>query len=233
MDSISFEINDLVMVEFRDEKWPGAFPSRVEDKSREKAVLAWPVDNGMRVPITQADRLLLTFVQPDAIYRVEVIVENTRREPLPMVEVAFTGKVERVQRREYVRISAMLPVEMAISPEEGDKAKNRLISSFRTNTIDVSGNGIAIHHKLAIPVKTLYDAKLTIPGQPPPLELQAMVVRCTAVQDAQQEWIHRIGFMFVSLAENQRSRLVRHIFDLQRKAMQKGILLQGINKRYQ
>jgi c-di-GMP-binding flagellar brake protein YcgR len=222
MNSIAFEINDLVMVRFQDEKWPGAFPSRVEDKSAGKAVLSWPADGGTRVPVSKRDRLFLSFIRADAVYRVEGIVEGTWNEPLPAIEVALSGQIERIQRREYVRVHALLPVEMTLSATGGDGAEISAIGSFSTNTIDVSGSGMALQHKQTIPLGTLFEARLSIPGQPPPLNLLAMVVRSTTIRDAQQQKIHRLGWTFVSLAENLRSRLVRYVFEMQRKSMQHG-----------
>lgn len=126
--------------------------------------------------------------------------------------------MERIQRREYVRVQTFLPVEMTLTTpiEEG---QDHAIAFFHTNTLDISAGGMAIQHKLIIPHGALYDVKLTVPRILPPLQLLAKVVRSSSQKDAYNVKFYRFGLMFLSVTEGTRARLVKYVFDVQRKNM--------------
>jgi c-di-GMP-binding flagellar brake protein YcgR len=195
-----------------------AYPSRVEDRSEELVLLSWPTDGGARIPIRREDRLFVSFTRPDAVYGLESVVKKIQTEPIPLVGVLLTGEIQRIQRREYARVQALLPVEMTMaSPLAEEEAAK--VGRIRTNTLDISGGGMAIQNRHLIPTGTLYDVRLSIPGQPPPLKILAKVVRNVPLTDAHDERIHKYGLMFISLNEATRSRLVKYVFDVQRKSM--------------
>lgn len=212
------EVNDLVMVRSLEDSSHRAYPSRVEDRSEELAYLAWPTDGGARIPLRREDRLFVSFTRPDAVYGLESVVAKVQTEPIPLVGILLTGEIQRIQRREYARVQALLPVEMTqAAPIEGEDAV--AILDIQTNTLDISGGGMAILNRHLIPLGTLYDARLSIPGQPPPLKLLAKVVRSVPLKDAHNQRIYKYGLMFISINEGIRSRLVKYVFDVQRKSM--------------
>jgi c-di-GMP-binding flagellar brake protein YcgR len=212
------EVNDLVMVRSLEDSSARAYPSRVEDRSEDKALLAWPTDGGVRIPIHKEDRLFVSFTRPDAVYGLETLVEKVLAEPIPLVGILLTGETQRIQRREYARVQALLPVEM-IQASPIEEEDTGAIGHIHTNTLDISGGGMAIQHRQVISTGTLYDVRLSIPGQPPPLKMLAKVVRSTMLRDAHNKKIYKYGLMFISITEGILSRLVKYVFDVQRKSM--------------
>src|SRR5206468_12328859 len=118
-----------------------AYSSRVEDTVGQKVSIAWPTDSGMRIPFHANERLFLTYQRKDAIYGVKVLVEQTIHSPIPLLVVRPISETERIQRREFVRIAAMIAVELT---EKQDPQGNQEVTVIRANTIDLSGGGFSI-----------------------------------------------------------------------------------------
>ena len=106
----SIEVNELVQVSFPDDKPARTFSSRVEDVKENDFYLSWPTDAGNRVPLHAGESLQLSFTREDAIYGLQVKVEKTITQPIPMVVVQVSTPIQRTQRRENVRVRALLPV---------------------------------------------------------------------------------------------------------------------------
>jgi c-di-GMP-binding flagellar brake protein YcgR len=216
----ALEVNDLIMVRPQADSLSRAYPSRVEDLQGENVTLAWPSDGGVRVSFRIEESVYLSYTRTDAVYGIQGIVKRTVTEPMALIQVHLVGQVERIQRREYVRVQAILPVEMILSStvEEGLAPS---ITKISTKTIDLSAGGMAIHHKAVIPHGTLFDVQLNLPGSSSSLRLLAKVVRDSVFRDAYNEKMHRYGLMFLSVPEGTRSRLVKYVFDAQLKHMRR------------
>jgi c-di-GMP-binding flagellar brake protein YcgR len=212
------QVNDLIMIRSSADSSERSYPSRIEDLRENIVTLSWPTDGGIRIAIRANEILHLSYARSDAVYGRQVSVLKVIPEPIPVISVALTGPVERVQRREYVRVQAVLPVEMTLTTplEEGQDPG---IAFFQTKTLDVSAGGLSIHHQLTIPHGALYDVKLAIPKVFPPLKLLAKVIRISIQKDAYGAKIYEYGLMFLSVAERTRARLVKFAFDVQRMDM--------------
>jgi c-di-GMP-binding flagellar brake protein YcgR len=205
------EVNELVQVTVMEGQSSRAYSSRVEDTVGQKVSIAWPTDSGMRIPFHANEKLFLTYHRKDAIYGVKVLVEQTIHTPIPLLVVRPISETERIQRREFVRVAAMIAVELA---GKEDPQASQEVTVIRANTIDLSGGGFSIHHQSPLPAGTVFETKLSLPGGPP-LKLLAKVVRHERRVDVHQNRIVRIGLMFLSIPESARSRIVRYVFEAQ------------------
>jgi len=113
-----------------------------------------------------------------------------------VMTVALTGEVERIQRREFVRIEAFLDVTVrgVDEPVGGE-----------TTTLDVSGSGIQIQDKWDLPLGTDVRVELALPDGPP-LRALGRIVR----QGAQPG--HK-GVRMDGIARIDEDRLMRYIRD--------------------
>jgi hypothetical protein len=116
--------------------------------------------------------------------------------------VALTGEVERIQRREFVRIAAFLDVTVrgVDEPVGGD-----------TTTVDVSGAGIQIQDKWNLPLGTDVRVELKLP-EGAPLRALGRVVREGA--EPEQKGIRMDG-----IARADEDRLMRYIRDREVQAL--------------
>jgi c-di-GMP-binding flagellar brake protein YcgR len=90
---------------------------------------------------------------------------------------------------------------------------------IKTRTLDLSGGGFSVYHKDAVPSGTLFETQFSLPGTPDEFHLHAKLVRCERREDAQRNRIHRLGLMFLDMAESTRSRIVRFVFGVQKSAV--------------
>jgi len=221
MKDISLEINDLVQVRCHGDESASAYPSRVDDAVGRRVTLSWPTDRGIRVPIHKDQSVALFFIREDAVYSYEGIVEERVITPIPRVVVHLVGSEQRIQRREYFRVRVMLPVELLGAVETSGKPIDirDSILHIQTLTSDLSGAGFAFHHRTAIPIGTVFETKLTLENDIPPLQLLSRVVSADSVRGLNDRRAFHIGLIFIGITEDHRSQIVRHVFKIQQTAL--------------
>ena len=117
--------------------------------------------------------------------------------------ISLTGDVERIQRREFVRIPAHLDVTV--------RGVDEAIGG-ETTTIDVSGAGIQVNDKWNMPLGIDVRVELKLPGDGPPLKALGRVVRVGAEEDQK-------GIRLDGLARAEEDRLMRYIREREVQAL--------------
>ena len=216
-------VNDLVQVRLLDDERSPAFPSRVDDVELGGLVLNWPTDNGIRVPVRVDQRLALYFVREDAVYTFEARTLEIRLDPVPLLVVRPTGPVQRIQRREYYRVRASVPVQL--SSIEGENAGPADASGrprhVLTHTVDISGAGISVNQGFPVPAGVEFEAKLNLEKGQEALKLKCRVVHCEPFIDDRDRRMYHIALVFEEISEMQRRLLVRHVFEVQRSSVKR------------
>ena len=117
------------------------------------------------------------------------------------LSIDLTGEVERIQRREFVRVDAHVSVSVRGIDEAlgGD-----------TSTLDVSGGGIRIADPWGLPLGLDVRVELALPNGEPVRAL-GRVVRAAAEGEK--------GISFDDLARPDEDRLIRYIRERERQAM--------------
>jgi hypothetical protein len=116
--------------------------------------------------------------------------------------IALNGAVERIQRRDFVRVSARLDVTVrGIDEKIGGE----------TTTIDVSGAGIQITDEWRLPLGLDVRIELKLPDGPPVSSL-GRVVRQGAEENQK-------GIRLDGLARQDEDRLLKYIRDRELQAM--------------
>lgn len=112
---------------------------------------------------------------------------------------------EIVQRRDYVRVDATMPVTVWPQPD------GAAIETFATN---LSGAGFAIAGPSVLEIGQAVRFRIRLPGDGPPLEGLARVVR-EAERGSK-------GCAFESIDDHGREQIVRFTFDRQREELKRG-----------
>jgi hypothetical protein len=116
--------------------------------------------------------------------------------------ISLSGDVERIQRREYVRVAAHLEVTVkGIDEPVGGE----------TSTLDVSGSGIRITDKWRLPLGLDVRVELKLP-EGPPLCALGRVVRGGSEEDQK-------GIRLDGLSRADEDRLMRYIRDREVQAL--------------
>ncbi|MEW5975220.1 MAG: PilZ domain-containing protein [Acidobacteriota bacterium] len=221
MPNVSLEVNELVSVSSLDLETKESYSSRVEDISPSGISIAWPTNFGVRVPFRNDEAVYISFVRKDAIYGFSAKVKQNAVEPIPILVIEQISETRRTQRRDFVRVPAFLLVEL-YEPTKPDQPPSLEEGApaplLRTNTIDISGGGFAFHDRQPISVGTEFEVQMSLPNLSP-LRVMARCVRCEPRSDAKGNRIYRMGMMFTTIPESLRSKIVRYVFEAQKKVL--------------
>jgi c-di-GMP-binding flagellar brake protein YcgR len=119
-----------------------------------------------------------------------------------LLTIVLSGDIERIQRREFVRVAAHL--EVAIEGVDDD-------AGGETTTLDLSCRGMRIADKFDLPLGIDVRIVLQLPD-PPPLTALGRVVRVGSDDDQK-------GIRFDSISRADEDRLMRYIRDREVKAL--------------
>jgi hypothetical protein len=120
------------------------------------------------------------------------------------LRVKATGEIELIQRRDYVRVEAFVPVTYKPDGPDGWTAT--------ANTLDVSGGGFRIADADGLRLGDMRRFRLELGEGEEPVEAVA-----SAVREAGER---TFGMRFVEMPERERQRLVRWVFARERVARQ-------------
>lgn len=206
----NLQINDLIQVRILEGEVRDPYPSRVEDLMDDRMIIAWPTEKGAPLPVIAGQVVSVSFVCDGKYYGLEGTVQESALTPLPILVLRVAATPSRIERRDNVRVSVPVPVELTervVSLSEF-KAQGEH-SVIRTVTVNISGGGFAILHETFVPVGTIFDVKMVLPDKEDPIPIVAKVVRCSESPGSNE---CQIGFAFSQVSEKVRSRIVRFVF---------------------
>jgi c-di-GMP-binding flagellar brake protein YcgR len=215
MKETTISVNDLLQVKVTDDPNSLTYRSRVEDIGGGIIIISWPTDMGVLIPVHIGRPLSLSFVREDAAYSFDALVQDREQEPIPHLKVRPLSLPRRIQRRQFFRVKVALGVDLTASVVPDIQGKPEGIAIIPAFTYDISGSGLAIRSETAYPVGALYDAKLELPDNHAPIKILARVVNTEPLVAADNKPIYHIGMFFVTIAESDRTRIVRHLFKVQ------------------
>ena len=218
---VSIEINDLLQVQIPDDADSLSLSSRVDDIVGGRVHIAWPTEQGIRAPLREDQTLTISFVRNDAIYAITGIVERMWRTPLAQLSLLMVGPPRRIQRRQFFRVKTILPVEFVGEYPSFDRENPKTIA-ITTHTYEISGSGLAIRHRSSIPPGMLLECKLNVASEGARMKILCKVVHSSSVKALAQERLYHVGMFFVSIRESDRTRIVRHVFKVERSRSASG-----------
>lgn len=205
-------------VEFFLEDDSEKYTSRIEDITETELVVAMPVDDKRRPIIPfPGENLYGRAVGERCQYRFFSTFLDKSAQPIPVWRIRKPEVVERKQNREYVRVKVTIPVKCQVIDLEG--VRGPLIDAY---TGDISGGGMSftMTEPIAVGAKvayTLYD--LPEIGM---MQGLARVARC-AEMDLPQGRRYRVGVTFMDISRAVQNKLIRFIFNIQRKDLARGL----------
>ncbi len=211
-------INDPVEVIVHQNETRTSCTSSVFDLVDGNFRLNWPTKDGIRVPVRKNQVLNLVYAREDATYSLLGRADALETEPVPTILFRVEGPVERIQRRDYCRVRASLPVMLTEAISRGGAAAGAPRGiNITTRTIDISGSGLRIHVDSHIPPGTVFHVKLGLVQDEPALDLTARAVYTGRLPAVNGRQMYRIGLEFTAVPETKRRLIVRHVFRIQQE----------------
>ena len=177
--------------------------ARVVDCDARQTTLSFEENENDPVAVLAGGNLAIQYTNRRGICRIDGAAH--RAQGVTMLRVDHTSKVQLIQRREFVRVDAMLPVTYRPIGITGWTAE--------TTTINVSGGGFMISGRQALRMDQIMEFTLTLDGdgaEAGPLDVVGQVVR---------EMPGGLGIRITQLDERERERLIRWVFARERMGM--------------
>jgi len=194
-------------------EYEGTYRTRIEEVGERILAVGAPYENGEVVPLREETKIKLKFWDESAAYSFKGKIMQRVAVPVPIFILELPDSIDKVQRRNFVRVPAVFPITFRMVTREG------LSDVHKAMMLNLSGGGMRFSTKERVENKSILYAHLTLPNG----EVQTPVRVCRA------EWMentkrYRISVEFHDLSERERDKIIRCVFDIQRAMRKKGLV---------
>ncbi len=194
-------------------EYEGRYKTRIEEVGVRIISIGVPVSQGLVVPLREGTNLEAIFCDEVSAYSFTSVIINRIATPIPNLIIEFPSKITKIQRRQYVRLPLVTPLEYQVLENNG------LSKSNKGYVIDLSGGGILFKSKSSLSEKTIIIIRTLIGDEK--IELPATVTRSIKEEENND---FSISAEFHEISENMRDKIIRYIFDVQRERRKKGLI---------
>lgn len=226
-----FKVNSNIEIEIKHGAYQGTYNSRIEEIKDDILEIAIPSKQGRLLPLPAGTWFVGRISQGGSLYVFKSVIQNVAlRQNVPSWIVRCPEEVDKIQRRDFVRVDVRLPIYVKVHVEEeifltieGKKysAKELNVKEWEANTKDLSGSGAKIITKFNIPEETVVSLNLQLP-EVGDLVTKARIIRSELVNP--ELGIYWIGAQFFGLTERDRDKIIRFIFKKQAELRKRSLL---------
>jgi hypothetical protein len=174
-----------------------SLPARVDAADDDVLTLVLSAPAG---PALRDGTAVVEYTSPRGVHRVSGAVEHPGEEP-DVVRVRRDGPDDVVQRRDFVRVDAAIPVAVTVS--------DPIRGIAHTTSLNLSAGGMLVSDPLGLPPGARVDVEIELPGSAP-VRAHGRIVR-EAHADAK-------GVQIELIARDDQERLVRYVAERERLA---------------
>lgn len=219
---LPLEVKDGIQIKANAPGKQAYFDSRVEEVTAEELLISWPRKGSQRMPLREQQAISVSFSREQRIYEFEASVLDLINDPAPLVAIQVVGPLRSIQRRDDYRVRVAAAVDLAprVVGLAGFKESRERMNHILGQTVNLSAGGFSIHHDAPIPVGTIFEIALALPGESrQPVQMTGRVVHCTPMIVAAdiEPVSYDLGFIFTRISETARQRIVKFVFAAQRE----------------
>lgn len=175
-----------------------------------------PMEQGYEIRVEAGLRVALQTHRPDGLLRFTSQVLRREGDPSPSLVLAWPERVERIQRREHVRVEVSLPVKVRVH-EAG--APPRILPAVSAN---LSTGGMRLKLREPAPGGIPLGLVVRLPGFGE-VECEGQVVHRGTDERATGEMKHWAAVEFTRISEPVRKQITQFLFEVQREQRRKGV----------
>jgi len=194
-------------------EYEGHYKTRIEEVGERLLSVGVPFDHGELVPVREGTKVKITFWDETAVYSFEGKIMQRIAVPVPIFVLVLPDKVDKVQRRDFVRVPASFPITFRMVTREG------LSDLFKAVMLDLSGGGMRFSTKERIENKSLLFVQLSLPNGE--IQTPVSVCRVESIENTKQ---YSVSVKFHEISERERDKIIRCVFDIQRAMRKKGLV---------
>lgn len=204
------------------------YVSQIMDELADGDILAaMPIQEGKMIPLAVGEQFDVTFYSKSGLLRcVMEVTGRFKKESLYLMKLTQKTVCEKVQRREFFRIECHIPMEYRLIGEEEKKLieSGTLYDEGEMNpewknavALDLSGGGI----RFVSAYREEKDAFMQVRFEMPVGEEEEMfylfATVLSSIQNQNNRGIYDQRVMFWKLNQTLREKIIRSIFEMQRK----------------
>ncbi|MDJ0305986.1 MULTISPECIES: flagellar brake domain-containing protein [Dehalobacter] len=194
-------------------EYQGRYKTRVEEVGQKIITIGVPVVDGQFIPLREGTALEVVFVDDLSAYSFSTVLIKRFSVPIPTFIIEFPEKIFKVQRRKYVRIQVVSPLQYRTVEKEGLGIEQKGFMH------DLSGGGLLFQTKGCVPEKTLVVVEPVIGDTA--MQIPAIVVRCVKEEEKNA---FLVSAEFYEISERMRDKIISYVFELQREMRKKGLV---------
>ena len=215
----------IELINITDDK-ESLYPSYIKDIEKNEIMIDQPPIDSQKVYLSVGNILKIIITTDDAVYSFKSGVIRKQLSPINGVWIRKPYKIDRMQRRKYLRVNANLPLLLQMIDKDGDMLE------INVKMRDLSGGGVSFYTnedlRKYIDIGRFY---LTIDfnKQLPILKVESVLVNqrvvkseAAASKKAYPEYI--CAFAFLNLEEYIIDELCKFCFQYQLELKRKGLL---------
>lgn len=198
-------VNSRVEIIIGEEAWK----SVIQDVNDESFFISIPMEKGEYIKFNNGSTLLIHNYIKDGncLHKFTCKVKGRAKSGLtPLYELSLPEKVERIQRREFVRINVVAPIEYKIEKNEDNKFLKGIL-------LDISGGGLRFATDNKINVGEVIELKLRDINTEDEILIKGQCVRGNKESNGQYICVVR----YYEISNKIREKIIESIFTLMRK----------------
>jgi c-di-GMP-binding flagellar brake protein YcgR len=193
---------------------------------KNEAVIAAPIFEGSVVPLHIGTIMNVYFIKKREndihLYKLEAeVMARETSENLHLLRIRIQGEPEKVQRREYYRLSCSVEVRYRIV-DYLNEVYNENIGFKRTFARNISGGGVCLLLEDKVEVGSILECEVHPEGDRM-IRFFGQVVRYDK-SEREGRFKYEAGIAYIRINESDRETVVRFIFEEQRKMRKKGLI---------
>lgn len=209
------KVNQRIQLNIVEEPEKGNYYSRVEDiVETGTIVVAAPIKDGAVVDVREKVNIL--FWDNTSQYAFEAKVIDRKNVGLATITIKKCSELQRMQRRSYFRIQAMLKVIFNIEKED-EGAKRHDCEGL---TLNISGGGVLLSTKTRIEIGTNLNMIIYLSEH----EYITVIGRVERVDFLSTKKLYHAGIDFFMIYENDRDKVVAFVFKKELELRKRGLL---------
>ncbi|MCE5284768.1 MAG: PilZ domain-containing protein [Pelosinus sp.] len=214
-----FKVNQRFTIMLSKNTGSPQFQSRIEEVTSKHIVCAMPMIKGRPLIVQLGIKFYGKTIIDGVVYFFTCRLLDKKVFPLPVWIIDFPFDIQRIQQRSFVRVDAMLPVQVS-SVDEEQQEDIETSAPLQVITKDISGGGAQLILHEPVKVGTRLALVIDVPDMPP-IETIGEVIRVERPKnDRELFWI---GIKFLDIQEAFRNKLIKFIFKKQLEQRQKGL----------
>ncbi|NFB56420.1 flagellar protein [Clostridium botulinum] len=208
-----FKINNRVEIEWED----GYYKSIIQDVNEDTIYINIPANKGKYLPLNYNDKVTVFYFHGEKIFKFRTIVTGRKIDKILLIALKKPQKMNRIQRRNFVRISLILNTYAALIDTKRDLKEicyankcNTEFDFFDADIVDISGGGLKLSAKKDIDFGE--EIIVNIPFEKENMAVKGKIIR---KQNEKEKYIYGVKFLDIDVLA--REKIIKFIFSKMRK----------------